>query len=257
MNRVELYGTYHNHTTWSDGRYTPDELVRRAIELGYREVGITDHYLTLKGGINCVQDDQIDEYLASIRELGLLYRGEVRVLAGLEIDTSYLNPRRFELPVEALNQLDYVLFEYVGLEIMEGFTLDQLFEARAGLSCAVGLAHPDLRVMIEQYGAKELARALAAEEFFIDACGSPRNSRSTPYVGEGVAREFTLNIEGLGEEFEEAAVQCGLEFAPSSDTHRDGPRDGMASTVHAIEAIHRLGFRPVRFPDKAGDASIG
>jgi DNA polymerase (family 10) len=38
-----LRGLFHLHTTWSDGKATLDETFRRALELGYGYVGITDH----------------------------------------------------------------------------------------------------------------------------------------------------------------------------------------------------------------------
>ena len=33
----------HNHTTASDGEYTPAELVNKARDLGLEAVGVTDH----------------------------------------------------------------------------------------------------------------------------------------------------------------------------------------------------------------------
>jgi DNA polymerase (family 10) len=40
---ADLRGLFHLHTTWSDGKATLDETFRRALELGYEYVGITDH----------------------------------------------------------------------------------------------------------------------------------------------------------------------------------------------------------------------
>ena len=39
----DLQGLFHLHTTWSDGRATLEETFQRAVELGFRYVGITDH----------------------------------------------------------------------------------------------------------------------------------------------------------------------------------------------------------------------
>ena len=39
----DLRGLFHLHTTWSDGKATLEETFRRAVELGYDYVGITDH----------------------------------------------------------------------------------------------------------------------------------------------------------------------------------------------------------------------
>ncbi|MBI4919604.1 PHP domain-containing protein [archaeon] len=105
-------GTYHNHTTWSDGVYTPEQLVERAIQLGFTEVGITDHYLTLKGGINCVKSEQIADYISMIDQLRKKYLN-TKILSSLEIDVSMFNLDRNNLPFDKLNKLDYVLFEYV------------------------------------------------------------------------------------------------------------------------------------------------
>ena len=43
-----MYADLHNHTTASDGEYTPEELVAAAHGLGTRFVGVTDHD-TLEG----------------------------------------------------------------------------------------------------------------------------------------------------------------------------------------------------------------
>ena len=50
---MTIYADLHNHTTGSDGDFTPDELVFKAKELGINTIGITDHD-TLKGLGNAV-----------------------------------------------------------------------------------------------------------------------------------------------------------------------------------------------------------
>ncbi len=242
-----LYGTYHNHTIWSDGLYTPEELIEKALELGFAEVGITDHYYTLKGEVNCVIDDQLDEYRGALTELGERYHDRIRVLAGIEIDTSFFNPKRQDLPFERLSRFHYVLFEYVGHEILGGYSLHDVVDARRRLSCNAGLAHPDMRNLIAQYGARDLVQTLAENGIFIDVCGSMRNAVLTPYTGGGITRKFTLNIEDLGDEFVTAALEFGLEFVPSSDTHQNGATDSLAATLNAVWAIERYGFSRKRF----------
>ena len=63
----------HNHTTASDGEYTPAELVQKAKELGLTAVGVTDHD-TLNG---------LDEALAAGDELG------IRVVPGVEVSLRF------------------------------------------------------------------------------------------------------------------------------------------------------------------------
>ncbi len=240
------FGSYHNHTTWSDGVYSPDELVNRAIAIGFSEIGITDHAYTRKGGIHCVHDSQIDDYHAALDHLRQCYKPQIRVLIGLEIDTSSSNPNRFTLPVHKLARLDYVLFEYVGEHARGGMLLQEFLSIRREIRCPVGLAHPDMPALIAKYGAQSLAETLVANNVFIDACGSDRNSRSVSYERSGLSRNFTLNIEALGDEFKAAARSCGLQFIPSSDTHRDDERDALAATVNAIATIVRYDLPQVR-----------
>ncbi len=66
----------HNHTTASDGEYTPTELVQVAANLGLQALGVTDHD-TLNG---------LDEALAAGRKLGL------RVVPGVEVSLRFRRP---------------------------------------------------------------------------------------------------------------------------------------------------------------------
>ena len=63
----------HNHTTASDGEYTPAELVQKAQELGLTAVGVTDHD-TLNG---------LDEALTAGEEIG------IRVVPGVEVSLRF------------------------------------------------------------------------------------------------------------------------------------------------------------------------
>lgn len=246
---ADCFGSYHNHTTWSDGVFSPEALLDRALHLGFSELGISDHGYTEKGGIRCVHDSQIDAYRAALLELRHRYRSQIRLLIGLEVDSSRFNPNRFELRTEPLSQLDYVLFEYVGERHWDGMALEEFLAIRREIRCPVGLAHPAMPELIAAYGPRFLAETLASHDIFIDACGSARNSRAKPYERPGLTRGFTLNIEALGTEFKDAARVCGLKFLPSSDTHRDDSRDALAATINAMATIVRYDLRRMSFDD--------
>lgn len=66
----------HNHTTASDGEYTPTELVSKAAELGLTALGVTDHD-TING---------LDEALAAGAAAG------VRVVPGVEVSLRFKRP---------------------------------------------------------------------------------------------------------------------------------------------------------------------
>ena len=73
----------HMHTTWSDGKNTPEEMIEEAIRLGLETVGISDH----SSGDPCGMTlEQSAEYRAEIAALKEKYAGQIRVLCGLERD---------------------------------------------------------------------------------------------------------------------------------------------------------------------------
>mgnify|MGYP001398698249 CR=1 FL=1 len=71
----------HNHTTASDGEYSPTELVNQAVALGLQAVGVTDHD-TLNG---------LEEALAAGEAAG------IRVVPGVEVSLEALTTRAAKL----------------------------------------------------------------------------------------------------------------------------------------------------------------
>jgi len=76
----------HTHTTFSDGKNTPEEMVLSAIEKGLEAIGFSDHSYTEFDTSFCVQKKDIDAYLAEIGRLKKKYRSKIAVLCGIEQD---------------------------------------------------------------------------------------------------------------------------------------------------------------------------
>ena len=77
---------YHMHTTYSDGSGSPEDMVLKAISLGLSEVGISDHSFTSFDTACCIQQEKMDEYYAEISALREKYKGQIKVLCGIEQD---------------------------------------------------------------------------------------------------------------------------------------------------------------------------
>ncbi|WP_027340266.1 PHP domain-containing protein [Halonatronum saccharophilum] len=71
----EKYVDLHLHTTASDGSFTPKELVKRAVELGFSAIAITDHDTVgaLKEGVELAKENGIE------------------MVPGIELNTDYEN----------------------------------------------------------------------------------------------------------------------------------------------------------------------
>ena len=90
----------HTHTTFSDGKNTPEEMVLAAISAGLEEYGISDHAYTSFDDSCCMPWDRYGEYLKEIFRLKEKYRDRIRVLCGIEQDF---------YSVPAPEELDYVI----------------------------------------------------------------------------------------------------------------------------------------------------
>lgn len=82
-----MKANYHTHSTWCDGKNTPEEMVVAAIEKGFDEIGFSSHAMLpttlLDWGLT---ERNIESYAADIRALADRYKGRIKVLCGVEAD---------------------------------------------------------------------------------------------------------------------------------------------------------------------------
>lgn len=130
----------HNHTSWSDGNNSPEEMIQNAIENGIEIIGISDHFNTDK--CDSVQLENLSDYIDMLDHLKNKYKDKIQVLSGLEICMSREWSDLEHLPYDQLNRLDYVLLEYVELfrDSVRFCELDTYIDK---ISCKIGLAHTD------------------------------------------------------------------------------------------------------------------
>jgi DNA polymerase (family 10) len=101
-----LRGTFHNHTTASDGRSTLAEMADAAQELGLQYLGIADHSKSSfqAHGLNA---EQLLAQVAEIREMNKTFGKSFRLFAGSEVDIH--KDGSLDFPDEVLAQLDYAV----------------------------------------------------------------------------------------------------------------------------------------------------
>ena len=91
MSKVDLlkYGTsqeLHCHTTFCDGKNTPEEMVLAAIQKGLCRIGFSGHSPTPYSASYAIHEERLQEYYAEITRLKQVYAGRIEVLLGLELD---------------------------------------------------------------------------------------------------------------------------------------------------------------------------
>ena len=102
---ANLRGTFHNHTTASDGRDKLEDMVDEAMELGLQYLGISDHSKS-SWYANGLDEERLLKQLEEIRTLeGTL--GGFRIYAGSEVDI--LMDGSLDFPDEILERLDFTV----------------------------------------------------------------------------------------------------------------------------------------------------
>ena len=111
-----LRGTFHNHTTASDGKNSLLEMAAAAQELGLQYLGIADHSKS-SFQANGLYPDRLLKQVAEIRKLNEQWE-DFKLLAGSEVDI--LKDGSLDFPDTILEQLDYVV-----ASVHNAFTLDE------------------------------------------------------------------------------------------------------------------------------------
>ena len=111
----DLTGTFHCHTTWSDGLNSLEEMAAAARQMGYAYLGIADHSEAAKyaGGLT---RQQVAEQHAAIERLNGTFR-DFRLLKGIEADI--LADGALDYDGETLRRFDYVV-----ASVHSRFTMD-------------------------------------------------------------------------------------------------------------------------------------
>lgn len=214
----------HNHSTWSDGHYSPEQLVRMGIVSGLTHLGISDHYYTAKlvAEGTYVDIDELEAYVADLGHIAEVYAGQIHVLAGIEVDWSPRAAGVLSALWPVIDQLDYVLFEYVESEPWAGYSLEDLLAVLPLIHIPVGLAHNNLS---ENFAPSrtpgELVSVLQEHQIFVELSTSPL----TQYYRD--TDPYSLRLWG-------SLVESQVRFSIGSDTH------GFIDHVANVRDAHRF-----------------
>ena len=80
------YSNLHNHTTYSDGKFSVRENVEEALSIGMESIGFSDHSFTACDTSYCMKLEQYPAYMAEVRAIKEEYRDRIPVYLGIEKD---------------------------------------------------------------------------------------------------------------------------------------------------------------------------
>jgi histidinol-phosphatase (PHP family) len=116
-----MIASYHNHSTWSDGKAPIEEFYSHAKKTGVEILGLSDHFCIFPDGTadeRMLGPEETGDYLDELSSFG--ERGEIEIRTGLEIDW-FEGHRSLILPYLESLPLDYRIgsVHHVDLEAID------------------------------------------------------------------------------------------------------------------------------------------
>ena len=98
----------HIHTTYADGKDTPEELIQEAIRRGFDSIGFSEHsYMAFSDYPYQMTVAEMADYVAEVRGLKAKYKGIIDVFCGLEYEFfSDLDTKDFDYLIGSIHYLD-------------------------------------------------------------------------------------------------------------------------------------------------------
>ncbi len=146
IEKENLRGTFHCHTTASDGHNSVEEMANAAQELGLEYLGIADHS---RSSIQAhgIDESKLRSQIATIRNLNRKFPG-FRLFAGVECDI--LRDGCLDFPDEVLSQLDYVIASIHSVfNLTEADMTQRVIRAMENRFVSI-LAHPTGRLLLKR-----------------------------------------------------------------------------------------------------------
>lgn len=207
---ADLKGILHNHSTYSDGQHTLDEMATYCKQLGYEYLGICDHSKAAFYA-NGMKEETILKQHAEVdilnKKLGA--DGSFKLFKGIECDI--LNDGSLDYTNEVLQSFDFVVASiHSNLNMTEEKAMGRLIKAIENPYTTI-LGHPTGRLLLMREGYP------INHKLVIDACAAKG------VVVELNANPYRLDIDWRWIDY---AINKGVKISINPDAHeKEGYHD--------------------------------
>jgi DNA polymerase (family 10) len=197
IEKENLRGTFHCHSTWSDGIESVEAMAQAALDLGLEYLGIADHSKSERQA-NGLDEKRVRQQAEEIKKLNAKFAREgFRIFFGTECDI--LGDGSLDFDDKTL-----ALFDYVVASVHQGFNMDA--EKMTRRICKA-LAHPKVTMLGHPTGRLLLEReAYAVNMPEVIAAAAKRNK-----IIEINAHPYRLDMDWrLWKHARELGVKCAI-----------------------------------------------
>lgn len=190
-----IQGSFHNHSTYSDGQHTLEAMTKACIELGYSYFGISDHSKSAfyANGLNeervIKQHLEIDVLNASLTD--------IKIFKGIESDI--LNDGALDYADDVLKSFDFIVASiHSNLKMNEEKATQRLITAIENPHTTM-LGHPTGRLLLKREGYpinhKKVIDACAANNVIIEINAHPwRLDMDWRHIGYALDKGCIISI---------------------------------------------------------------
>src|SRR5690606_3124071 len=195
-----LRGDLHLHTHASDGHDDLETMVRAARARGLSYIAITEHSKSLQIA-NGLDADRMRAHLREIRRINAQF-SDIEVLAGIEVDI--LADGQLDLPLELLEELDWVIASIHQYTKMDAATMTARIQAAMSTGVVDCIGHPTGRRPAQRAAYPlefdRLVESAALHQVALECNGGPNR----------------MDLDDLGCA---AAARAGVMVAVNTDAH--------------------------------------
>lgn len=228
--------SYHTHTSFSDGVNSLEEMVRRAKDIGFTHLGVSDHLIVHKDFyrskyisflqekscnhvFNCCFKDILEKFKRHCDNIRDVSRKEnFRVLIGFEVDYFTYDGWEEELR-DFLSQMDYdylisgnhMFFDEKGLNVLDASDLKKIYDDESQQKEFIRRHFNSMKKAVDSGLFTFLAHLDYVRKIGADVCSKD------DFVGEKIAVLDALEKNGCGVELSTKGLRKIGDFYPSGN----------------------------------------
>lgn len=152
VNQSDIRGVLHAHSTWSDGKFSIEQMTQACIERGYEYLGITDHSQTAAyaGGLSTDEVKRQWEEIDTLNERFKANGTNFRIFKGIESDI--LNDGSLDYAEDILSGFDFVIASVHSLLGLPRAQMMERFIKAIENPFTDIIGHPEGRLLLKRDG---------------------------------------------------------------------------------------------------------